>query len=136
MCARLYRCIVLAAVGLRTYPFGSRRVAWRGLVDCTIGFVRGLLFAIPASPLAQRWSIIGGNISVVTVGVTCTIFIFDPLIAAAAVCALAIGVMFWMRCLHPPSGSIALTTMLEGDNPRNGLSLCINASSIEFGVAA
>jgi len=73
-----------------------------------------LLFAVPASPLAQPWSIVGGNTLAALIGVTCSHWIADPLIAAPAAAALAIGAMFLLRCLHPPSGAVALTTVLGG----------------------
>jgi CBS domain-containing membrane protein len=73
-----------------------------------------LLFAVPASPLAQPWSIIGGNTLSALVGVTCAQWIPDPLLAAPLAGALAIGAMFALRCLHPPGGAIALTAVLGG----------------------
>lgn len=73
-----------------------------------------LLFAVPASPLAQPWSIIGGNLVSAFIGVTCAIWIREPGIAAAAAVALAIGAMFSLRCLHPPGGAVALTAVLGG----------------------
>ncbi|MBI0538663.1 HPP family protein [Roseomonas sp. KE2513] len=73
-----------------------------------------LLFAVPASPLAQPWSIIGGNTVSALVGVTCAQWIADPLLAAPLAVALAIGAMFALRCLHPPGGAIALTSVLGG----------------------
>jgi CBS domain-containing membrane protein len=73
-----------------------------------------LLFAVPASPLAQPWSIIGGNLVSSTVGVTCALLIHDPIEAAAVAIALAIAAMFAFRCVHPPSGAVALTAVLGG----------------------
>ncbi len=73
-----------------------------------------LLFAVPASPLAQPWSIIGGNLIAALIGVTCARLIGEPIVAAALAGALAIGAMFALRCLHPPSGAIALTAVLGG----------------------
>jgi len=73
-----------------------------------------LLFAVPASPFAQPWSIIGGNIVSALIGVTCAQWIADPLLAAPLAGALAIFVMFALRCLHPPGGAIALTAVLGG----------------------
>jgi CBS domain-containing membrane protein len=73
-----------------------------------------LLFAVPASPLAQPWSIIGGNLSAALIGVTCSMLVGDTLMAAAVAGALAIGAMFLLRCLHPPSGAVALTAVLGG----------------------
>ena len=73
-----------------------------------------LLFAVPASPLAQPWSIIGGNVFAALIGVTCARMIGDLVLAAALAGALAIAAMFALRCLHPPSGAIALTAVLGG----------------------
>ena len=73
-----------------------------------------LLFAVPSSPLAQPWSIMGGNLLAAIIGVTCTKLIGVPVLAAAIACALAIGAMSVLRCLHPPSGAVALTAVLGG----------------------
>ena len=73
-----------------------------------------LLFGVPASPLAQPWSIVGGNLVAALVGVGCARWIDAPVAAAAAAIGIAIAAMFWLRCLHPPSGAIALTAVLGG----------------------
>jgi len=73
-----------------------------------------LPFAVPSSPLAQPWSIIGGNTISALVGVTAARFIHDSAIAAAAAVALSIGVMSVLRCLHPPGGAAALPAVLGG----------------------
>ncbi|MDY7546819.1 HPP family protein [Glaciimonas sp. CA11.2] len=73
-----------------------------------------LLFAVPASPLAQPWSIVGGNLCAGLIGVTCAKLIGEPVLAAGLAAGLAIGAMFWLRCLHPPSGAVALTAVLGG----------------------
>ncbi|MDB5889127.1 MAG: hypothetical protein JWM03_1999 [Rhodocyclales bacterium] len=73
-----------------------------------------LLFAVPSSPLAQPWSIMGGNFVAAVVGVSCWYALRDPLLAASAAIAIAIGCMLALRCLHPPSGAVALTAVLGG----------------------
>jgi CBS domain-containing membrane protein len=73
-----------------------------------------LLFCVPASPLAQPWSVIGGNTVSALVGIACAKAIGNPLLAAPLAGSLAIMVMFLLRCLHPPSGAVALTTVLGG----------------------
>ncbi|SAL77664.1 MULTISPECIES: HPP family protein [Burkholderiaceae] len=75
-----------------------------------------LLFAVPTSPLAQPWSIIGGNLVSATVGVTCAMLIHDPVAAAALAIGMAICAMFALRCVHPPSGAVALTAVLGGQS--------------------
>ncbi len=73
-----------------------------------------LLFAVPSSPLAQPWSILGGNVVAALVGVTAAAFIPHLYLAAAAAAGIAIALMMTFRCLHPPSGAIALTAVLGG----------------------
>lgn len=73
-----------------------------------------LLFAVPASPLAQPWSIMGGNMIAAVIGVTCAKLVGEPILAAGLAAALAIGAMFIFRCIHPPSGAVALTAVLGG----------------------
>ena len=73
-----------------------------------------LLFAVPASPLAQPWSIIGGNLVAALVGVTVAALVHDPVAAAALAIAGAVGLMMALRCVHPPSGAVALTAVLGG----------------------
>jgi len=71
-----------------------------------------LVFALPASPLAQPWSVIGGNTVSALVGIVCAIYIPDPAWAGACAVGLAIAVMFSLRCLHPPGGATALFAAL------------------------
>lgn len=73
-----------------------------------------LLFAVPASPLAQPWSIVGGNFVSALVGIGCAHWIPDPALAATLAVGLAIIAMFQLRCLHPPGGAMALTSVLGG----------------------
>ena len=73
-----------------------------------------LLFAVPASPLAQPWSLVGGNLVSAAIGVTCARFVPDPALAAALAAGAAIAAMIGLRCLHPPSGAVALTAVLGG----------------------
>ena len=73
-----------------------------------------LVFAVPSSPLAQPWPVVGGNTLSALVGVLCALLIPDPAWAGAAAVACAIGLMFWLRCLHPPGGAAALMCALGG----------------------
>ena len=73
-----------------------------------------LLFGVPASPLAQPWSVFGGNVVSAIVGVTCAQLIDNPMLAAPLAGGFAILCMFLMRCLHPPGGAVALTAVLAG----------------------
>ena len=73
-----------------------------------------ILFCLPASPLAQPWSVIGGNVISAIAGVASWHLLPNPLLAVPLAGALAIGAMFALRCLHPPGGSVALTAVLGG----------------------
>lgn len=84
------------------------------LLIAPMGASAVLLFAAPASPLAQPWSILGGNIVSSLIGVTAALLIPEPVVAAAVAVGLAIGVMLLLGCLHPPSGAVALTAVLGG----------------------
>ncbi|GAA4016073.1 HPP family protein [Actimicrobium antarcticum] len=84
------------------------------LLIAPMGASAVLLFALPSSPLAQPWSIMGGNLVSATIGVACAVWIADPVWAATAAIALAIAAMLLLGCLHPPSGAIALTAVLGG----------------------
>ena len=71
-----------------------------------------LVFGVPASPMAQPWSVVGGNTVAAAVGVACVHFVPDIHLAAALAVSLAIGVMFLLGCLHPPGGATSLLMVL------------------------
>lgn len=78
-----------------------------------IGASAVLVFGLPSSPLAQPWSVVGGNTLSALVG-TAIAFIFHDNLAVAAALAVALSmvVMLWGRCLHPPGGASALLVVL------------------------
>jgi CBS domain-containing membrane protein len=114
---RLRSCLG-ALVGIATVGVTMRFLPGvHGLIPLLVapmGASAVLLFAVPASPLAQPWSLVGGNLVAATVGVACAQWIADPVTAAAVAVACAIGGMFALRCVHPPSGAVALTAVLGG----------------------
>lgn len=77
-----------------------------------IGASAVLVFAVPASPLAQPWAVVGGNVISALVGVTIALAVSDPRIAAALAVSGAIITMSALRCLHPPGGASALLPVL------------------------
>ncbi|WP_336757226.1 HPP family protein [Aeromonas hydrophila] len=77
-----------------------------------------LLFAAPASPLAQPWSIVVGNGVSALMGVLSASLVVDPALAAALAVMLAIAAMFLTRSLHPPGGAVALTAVIGGEGIR------------------
>ncbi|MDQ0318939.1 CBS domain-containing membrane protein [Pararhizobium capsulatum DSM 1112] len=73
-----------------------------------------LLFAVPSSPLAQPWPVVGGNLIAALTGVTIALLLPNVFLASAVAIGVAIALMMTLRCLHPPSGAIALTAVLGG----------------------
>ena len=98
--------------GISGYLFGQG--PHLPLIVAPMGASAVLLFAVPASPLAQPWSIVGGNTISALMGIIAAYFISDPIIAIGVGVALAIGAMSFTRCLHPPGGAAALTAVLGG----------------------
>ena len=110
------RAVVGAFLGILVTALISHAVA--GTVTpwmvAPLGASAVLVFAVPASPLAQPWSVIGGNTLSAACGVLCVRLIGVPEYAAGAAVALAIATMFTVRCLHPPGGAAALLVALAG----------------------
>ncbi|NLS01039.1 HPP family protein [Rhizobium sp. P38BS-XIX] len=104
-------CIALTGA-ISGYLFGQG--PYLPFIVAPMGASAVLLFAVPASPLAQPWSIIGGNTISAMMGVIAAYLVHDPVIAIGVGVGLAIGAMSLTRCLHPPGGAAALTAVLGG----------------------
>jgi CBS domain-containing membrane protein len=76
-----------------------------------------LVFAVPASPLAQPWSVIAGNLVSASIGISLGLLLGEPILAASLAVGLAIAVMTFARCLHPPGGACALLCALGAAGP-------------------
>jgi CBS domain-containing membrane protein len=85
-----------------------------GYLIAPMGASAVLLFCLPGSPLAQPWSVVGGNMISGLIGIACLRLMGDAVAVAALAGAIAIGTMFLLRCLHPPGGAVALTVVLGG----------------------
>ncbi|MBY9063100.1 HPP family protein [Sphingomonas yunnanensis] len=84
------------------------------LIVAPLGASAVLVFAVPASPLAQPWPVIGGNTLSALVGVAIGRLVPDVALAAGLAAGAAILVMSLARCLHPPGGAAALTAVIGG----------------------
>ncbi|MCW3480883.1 HPP family protein [Neisseriaceae bacterium JH1-16] len=80
----------------------------------SMGAASVILFVLPASPLAQPWSFVGGHLVSATIGVACAKLIGQPVLASACAVGFSIMAMTFLRCLHPPAGSIALMGVIGG----------------------
>lgn len=75
-----------------------------------------ILFALPSSPLAQPWAVIGGNTISAAAGIAVAHLHGGAWNVAAPALggALAVALMIALRCLHPPGGAAALLVVLGG----------------------
>jgi len=71
-----------------------------------------LLFAVSSGALAQPWSILGGYLSAAVVALLVAHVMGRTLTSACLAAGLALILMCWLRCLHPPAGALALTLVL------------------------
>lgn len=82
------------------------------LIVAPMGASAVLIFAVPASPLAQPWPVVGGNTISALAGIAAFRAVSDPMLAAGLAVGLAILLMSLLRCLHPPGGAAALTAVI------------------------
>ncbi|KIF60472.1 HPP family protein [Pseudomonas fluorescens] len=71
-----------------------------------------LLFAVSSGALAQPWSIIGGYLCAGVVALLVAHVLGRTLGSACLAAGIALILMCWLRCLHPPAGAVALTMVL------------------------
>ncbi len=84
------------------------------VIVAPLGASAVLVFAVPASPLAQPWPVIGGNTISALVGMAAFRWVPDATLAAGVGVGAAIAMMSLLRCLHPPGGAAALTAVIGG----------------------
>lgn len=84
------------------------------LVVASMGASAVLLFAIPHGALSQPWAVLVGHGVSAVIGVTVAKLVPETVTAAALAVGLSIGVMHYLRALHPPGGATALTAVIGG----------------------
>lgn len=104
--------VAIALAGLTTAMLLKDQATNFPWLIAPLGASAVLVFAIPASPLAQPWSVIGGNFISAVIGLSMGIWIGEPIMAASLAVGLAIAAMSVARCLHPPGGACALLCAL------------------------
>ncbi|TQK71911.1 HPP family protein [Nocardioides sp. SLBN-35] len=97
--------IAVAGATARAVPGGPELLPF---IVAPMGACAVLLFAVPASPLAQPWPVLGGNLVSTAIGLAAHLVVDDVLLAAAFGVGAAIGAMMLLGCLHPPGGACAL----------------------------
>ena len=78
------------------------------MIMAPVGASAVLVFNLPASPLAQPWPVMGGNLVSAAAGLLAGMATGSPWLAGGLAVGMAIGVMALSRCLHPPGGGTAL----------------------------
>lgn len=102
----------VAFTGLLARLAATGELSTAPLLVAPVGASAVLVFAIPASPLAQPRAVIGGNLLSALIGVTAGLLFPQPLLAAAIAAGAAALAMSLTRTLHPPGGACALGAAL------------------------
>lgn len=104
-------CLALSVAACAYSPFTPRDLP---VLIAPLGASAVLLFAVPASPLAQPWSILGGNVVSAIVGVLVFRYLGHGALAVGVAVGIAILAMSLLRCIHPPGGAVAMTAIIGG----------------------
>lgn len=102
---------ILLAMWVSQHYLGTQGAA---LLVASMGASAVLLFAVPNGALSQPWPLMGGHVFSALIGVSCAQLVPDMLIAAPLAVALAIALMYYLRCIHPPGGATAITAVIGG----------------------
>ncbi|MDO6745666.1 HPP family protein [Gilvimarinus sp. 1_MG-2023] len=105
-----------AAVGIGlvyglTQWFVPDATAW---ILASMGASAVLLFAVPHGPLSQPWALVGGHLISALVGVSVQQCLPGQPFAPALAVGLAVLLMCYLRCIHPPGGATALAAVIGG----------------------
>ena len=84
-CAGAAICLALTVFICAQFPLAESDLP---LIVAPMGASAVLIFAVPASPLAQPWSLLGGNTVSALVGVSCALLLGPTGLAASAAGAL------------------------------------------------
>ena len=83
-----------------------------GYLLAPLGASSVILFALPHSPLAQPWSLVGGLLISAVIGYFCGLWIEPAFLAAPVALGVTIWITAWLRCIHPPGGAMAVVFAL------------------------
>lgn len=96
------------------FPHGFMHTAGTLIMVTSLGATAVLLFAVPQGALSQPWAVLGGHLLSAFVGVSCQQLFPDQTWTPALAVGLAVGVMHYTRCMHPPGGATALAAVIGG----------------------
>ena len=101
--------IALTALISHTAMAGDAALPW---LIASIGASAGLIFVLPASPLAQPWPVAGSHLLSATIGLAIHALFGATWLGAGLAVGLTIAAMSLLRCLHPAAGGTVLITAL------------------------
>lgn len=78
-----------------------------------------ILFALPHTPVAKPWALVGGHFISAAIGILCARWIPELWPSAALAVGLSVFAMHQARCLHPPGGASALIPVLGGESVKS-----------------
>lgn len=110
-CLGAASCLIITALLCARLPTFT---AGMPAIIAPLGASAVLVFAVPSSPLAQPWRVVGGNTISTLIGIATYQSLPDVTYAAGVAVGLAILIMSVLRCLHPPGGAAALLAVLAG----------------------
>lgn len=84
------------------------------LIISSMGASAVLLFAVPHGVLSQPWPMFGGHMLSAMIGISCQQWLPSGFLTAGLAVGLAVGAMYYLRCIHPPGGASALTAVVGG----------------------
>ena len=105
---------VLAVWWLTRWSLGDAATPAGVLMISSMGASLVLLVAVPRGPLSQPWVVMRGHLLAAAMGVTCQRLLPGHAWTAALAVGLAVGAMYYLRCIHPPGGATALTAVIGG----------------------
>ena len=103
---------ILCIIVISQWFIGNKGVE---LLVASMGASAVLLFAVPHGQMSQPWAVFGGHVISAIIGVSCALFISNTLLAASTAVGLAIGLMYYLKCVHPPGGATALSAVMGGE---------------------
>ncbi len=107
-------CVAIFAIfTVSDWYLGTRDIL---LLVPSMGASAVLLFAVPHGALSQPWNVLGGHLLSALIGVGCYQLVPHFFVAASLAVGLAIGAMYYLRCIHPPGGATALTAVIGGES--------------------
>ncbi len=98
--------VAVAGFLLRGFPVG---VHW---LVAPVGASTVILFALPHSPVAAPWPVLGSYLFGTACGFVALLLVPSPPLAAALAVAATIWLMARYNCIHPPGGAVPLMMVL------------------------